>query len=85
MGPTGEAFAPDYIVPMVAYLVSESCEATHEIFNVGAGRYSRIFVGSAPGWQVDEGTIPSVEDVRDQIGKIRSTDDYKIPFQAAEA
>ena len=85
MGPTGETFAPEYIVPMVAYLVSEACEASHEIFNVGAGRYSRIFVGSAPGWQVDEGTVPSVEDVRDQIEKIRSTDDFTIPFQAAEA
>jgi NAD(P)-dependent dehydrogenase (short-subunit alcohol dehydrogenase family) len=85
MGPTGEQFAPEYIVPMVAYLVSEECEPTHEIFNVGAGRYARIFVGSAPGLQLPEGEIPSAEEVRDQLGKIRATDDFKIPFQAAEA
>lgn len=85
MGPTGETFAPDYIVPMVAYLVSEACEVSHEIFNVGAGRYSRTFVGSAPGWTSPEGEIPSVEDIASQLDGIRSTDDFKIPFQAADA
>jgi NAD(P)-dependent dehydrogenase (short-subunit alcohol dehydrogenase family) len=85
MGATGDMFAPEFIAPMVAYLVSEECELTHEIFNVGAGRYSRIFVGSAPGWNAEQGTTPSVEDVRDNLEAIRSTDNYKIPTNAAEA
>ncbi len=56
MGATGEMFAPEFIAPMVAYLVSEDCEYSHEIFNVGAGRYSRIFIASAPGWNAPAGT-----------------------------
>lgn len=85
MGPTGEMFAPDYIVPMVAYLVSEECEYSHEIFNAGGGRYSRVFVGSAPGWNAPEGAIPSVEGVRDQLDTIFSTDNFKIPAAAIDA
>lgn len=90
MGPTGDMFAPEFIAPMVAYLVSEECQLTHEIFNVGAGRYSRIFVGSAPGWNASKGSssqgnAPSVETIREQLEKIRSMDGFKIPTNAAEA
>lgn len=85
MGPTGDMFAPEFIAPMVAYLVSEQCHLTHEIFNVGAGRYSRIFVGSAPGWNAIKGNTPSVESIRDHLEKIRSVDGFKIPNNAAEA
>jgi hypothetical protein len=70
---------------MVAYLVSEECAYSHEIFNVGAGRYSRIFIASAPGWNAPAGTIPSVEDIRDQLAAITSTASYKIPVSASDA
>jgi NAD(P)-dependent dehydrogenase (short-subunit alcohol dehydrogenase family) len=85
MGATGDMFAPEFIAPMVAYLVSEECEYSHEIFNVGAGRYSRIFVGSAPGWNAPEGVTPSVEDIRDRLDTIFSSEDYTIPISAVEA
>jgi NAD(P)-dependent dehydrogenase (short-subunit alcohol dehydrogenase family) len=85
MGSLGDMFAPEFIVPMVAYLVSEECEYSHEIFNVGAGRYARIFVGSAPGWTAPAGTVPSVEDIRDKLGAIYSTEGYKIPGSASDA
>lgn len=85
MGPTGDMFAPEFIAPMVAYLVSEECSYTHEIFNVGAGRYSRIFVGSAPGWQAAKGVAPDVEDIRNNLANILSTEGFKIPANAAEA
>lgn len=85
MGATGEMFAVEYIAPMVAYLVSEECAYTHEIFNVGAGRYSRIFVGSAPGWSAPAGTTPSVEDVRDNMNAVFSIEGFKIPGSATDA
>lgn len=84
MGASGETFAPEYIAPMVAYLVSEQSQITHEIFNIGAGRYSRIFVASATGWKAGEGRHPSVEDIRDQLAAIRATDQFTIPANAAE-
>lgn len=85
MGAMGDAFAPEYIAPMVAYLVSEGCEYSHEIFNVGAGRYSRIFIGSAPGWTAPAGTVPTAEEIRDQFGAIHSSDGFRIPGNAMEA
>jgi len=85
MGSMGDAFAPEYIAPLVAYLVSEECPYSHEIFNVGAGRYARIFVGSAPGWNAPEGTVPDVEAVRDNLDAIYSIEDFKIPGSALEA
>jgi NAD(P)-dependent dehydrogenase (short-subunit alcohol dehydrogenase family) len=85
MGSLGDMFAPEFIVPMVAYLVSEECEYSHEIFNVGAGRYSRIFIGSAPGWTAPAGTVPTVEDIRDKLGAICSIEGYRIPGSASEA
>lgn len=85
MGPTGGMFAPEFIAPMVAYLVSEECPYSHEIFNVGAGRYSRIFIGSAPGWNAPAGTTPSVEDIRGRLDTIRSIEGYKIPVTAVDA
>lgn len=85
MGVTGDMFAPKYIAPMVAYLVSEECEYSHELFNVGAGRYSRIFIGSTPGWNAPQGSTPSVEDIRANLDTIYATDNFKIPTNAAEA
>jgi len=85
MGAMGEAFAPEYIVPMVAYLVSEECAYSHEIFNVGGGRYARVFIASAPGWQVPDGGVPSVEQVRDNLDAIYSDAGFRIPGSAAEA
>ncbi len=85
MGSLGDAFAPEYIAPLVAYLVAEECPYSHEIFNVGAGRYARIFVASAPGWHAPEGTVPAVEDIRDNLDAIYSTDGFTIPGSATEA
>lgn len=84
MGGMGEMFAPEFIAPMVAYLVSEDCTYTHEIFNVGAGRYARIFVGLAPGWHAPDGTTPTVEDIRANLDAIFRTDGYKIPGSATD-
>jgi NAD(P)-dependent dehydrogenase (short-subunit alcohol dehydrogenase family) len=85
MGATGDMFAPEFIAPMVAYLVAEECEYSHEIFNVGAGRYSRVFIASAPGWNAPAGSTPTVENIRDQLVAITSTAGYKIPLNAADA
>jgi NAD(P)-dependent dehydrogenase (short-subunit alcohol dehydrogenase family) len=84
LGPLADALDPNFVTPLVAYLVSEECELTHEIFDVGAGRYARIFVGMAPGWIAPKGGIPSIEDIRDHIEKIRSVEGYTIPTSIAD-
>jgi NAD(P)-dependent dehydrogenase (short-subunit alcohol dehydrogenase family) len=84
LGGMADALDPAFVTPLVAYLVSEECELTHEVFDVGGGRYARIFVGLGQGWVAPKGGIPTAEDVRDNIGQIRSTEGYIIPSSIAE-
>jgi NAD(P)-dependent dehydrogenase (short-subunit alcohol dehydrogenase family) len=84
LGPMADALEPEFVTPLVAFLVSEACQLTHEIFDVGGGRYARIFIGLASGWAAPKGTTPAVEDIRDNLDAIRSTDDFVIPSSIAD-
>jgi NAD(P)-dependent dehydrogenase (short-subunit alcohol dehydrogenase family) len=84
LGPLAGALDPEFVTPLVAYLVSENCELTHEIFDVGGGRYARVFVGLGRGWTAPKGGAPSVEDIRDNLSEIRSTEGYAIPASIAD-
>jgi NAD(P)-dependent dehydrogenase (short-subunit alcohol dehydrogenase family) len=84
LGGLADALDPKYVTPLVTYLSSERCELTHEIFDVGGGRYARIFVGMAKGWVAPKGRQPSAEDILDHIDVIRNTDGYTIPTSIAD-
>jgi NAD(P)-dependent dehydrogenase (short-subunit alcohol dehydrogenase family) len=84
MGDMGLNLDPGYVTSMVAYLSSEACDLTHEIFSVGAGRYARVFVGLCEGYTNGAEGGVSVEEVRDNIEQIRNPDGYVIPGSAAE-
>jgi hypothetical protein len=69
---TPEAMAkikPEFVSPMVAYLCSEQCQRTGEIWSAGAGYFARIEYREAPGLRI-EGRAPTVEDVMENIDKI---------------
>jgi hypothetical protein len=82
LGPLAAAVEPDLVTPLSLYLVSEGCPLTHEIFSVGGGKYSRVFVAETPGWFAGKGVVPTVEDVAEHIGEIRAEDGYSIPGNA---
>jgi len=63
LGPMAAALDPNFVTPLVAYLVSEQCQLTHEVFDVGGGRYARIFIGLGKGWTARKGQIPSPEEI----------------------
>ena len=84
LGPMAELLDPEFVTPLVTYLCSEQCESTHEIFDVGGGRYARIFIGLTPGWAAPKGKMPTPEDLRDNMKQIRSTERYVIPDSIAE-
>ena len=75
---------PEYVTSMVIYLASEQCELTHEVFSVGAGRYSRVFVGLCTGWTDTASEMVNAEAVRDHIDQIRDEAGYEVPTSAAE-
>jgi NAD(P)-dependent dehydrogenase (short-subunit alcohol dehydrogenase family) len=79
LGEVSKALDPEYVTPLVAYLCSEQCELTHEIFDVGAGRYARIFIGLGKGWLAPKGPHPTPEQIAANLGAIRATEGFTIP------
>jgi NAD(P)-dependent dehydrogenase (short-subunit alcohol dehydrogenase family) len=82
LGPLASAVEPDLVTPLSLYLVSEACQLSHEVFSVGGGKYSRVFIGETPGWFAGKGVTPTVEDIAEHIGDIRSEDGYEVPGSA---
>jgi NAD(P)-dependent dehydrogenase (short-subunit alcohol dehydrogenase family) len=79
LGPMAEKFDPACVTPLSVYLVSEQCELTHEIFDVGGGRSARIFIGMNQGWAKGPGQPASVEEIAANMDQIRDVSDYIIP------
>ena len=84
LGPLADALDPNFVTPLVGFLCSEACELTHEIFDVGGGRYARIFLGMGPGWVAPKGQVPSAEEIRDTLDAIRDPKGYVIPASIAD-
>ena len=83
LGPAAAALDPNFVTPLVAYLVSEQCQLSHEIFDVGGGRYARVFVALGRGWTAKKGQVPSPEEIAANLDSIRSTEGYTIPDSIA--
>ena len=83
LGPMAEQLDPHHVTPLVVYLVSEACELTHEIFDVGGGRYARIFLGMGEGWTAPKGSDATAEDIAANLDAVRSTDNFVIPDSIA--
>jgi len=83
LGPMAAALDPNFVTPLVAYLVSEQCQLTHEIFDVGGGRYARVFVGLGKGWMARKGQIPSPEEIAANLPAIRNPEGHTIPDSIA--
>ena len=50
LGARAERLEPSLVSPLVAVLASQECEATGEVFSVGAGRVARVVIGEGPGY-----------------------------------
>jgi NAD(P)-dependent dehydrogenase (short-subunit alcohol dehydrogenase family) len=72
-----EKLKPEYVSPMVAYLCSEQCQRTGEIWSAGAGYFARIEYREAPGVRI-QGRAPTIEDVESNIEKIADLSSNKI-------
>jgi NAD(P)-dependent dehydrogenase (short-subunit alcohol dehydrogenase family) len=79
LGPLVEKLDPALVSPVVAYLVSEECSVSGEVYSVGGGRVSRVFIAEGPGFFKKDLTL---EDVRDNFEAIRSETDYVVPTSA---
>jgi hypothetical protein len=73
------AIRPELVVPAVVYLASRACELTHHNFSVGAGRFSRVFVGLSDGWMAEPGLDPTAEELAEHLEQVVATDSYTVP------
>jgi NAD(P)-dependent dehydrogenase (short-subunit alcohol dehydrogenase family) len=84
LGPMGDAFGPELVAPLVAFLASEQCTFTHEVFSAAAGRYARVFTGLAPGWFAGKGVVPTAEDILAHLPEIEKQEGYIVPTSIAD-
>ena len=77
LGPMADKFDPAFVSPVVAYLSSEACDVSGEVFSVAGGSVSRMFVGLTPGWfkHPNDGVL-TIEDVEEHLGEIRAEEGY---------
>jgi NAD(P)-dependent dehydrogenase (short-subunit alcohol dehydrogenase family) len=79
-GPALEQRArPELVSALVVYLVSEQCAVNREVFELGAGTYSRVFVGRTSGVVLDSSRPIGPEAVVERLDEIRDTSHFSIP------
>jgi NAD(P)-dependent dehydrogenase (short-subunit alcohol dehydrogenase family) len=76
MGSLDDRRTPESVEPLVTFLASRECTVTGEVFSACLGRYSRVFVGVAPGWLAADANAVSPEDIRDHFADI---EDHGFP------
>ena len=80
-GPMGDKLDPSHVSPVVAYLCSEACQLTGEVYSAAGGVVSRMFVGLTPGWfkHPDREGPLTPDDIAEHLDEIRSEVDYIVP------
>jgi NAD(P)-dependent dehydrogenase (short-subunit alcohol dehydrogenase family) len=81
LGPMADKLAPELVTPVVAWLCSEDCPVSGEVYSVAGGRVARMFIGVTQGYFKADLTL---EDVRDHWDEIRDETDYMVPANAGE-
>ena len=76
LGAFGDALDPALVTPLVAYLASEACDVTGEVYSAAGGIISRFFIGLTPGYYNPELTV---EDVAAHWDQIRDVEGHSIP------
>jgi NAD(P)-dependent dehydrogenase (short-subunit alcohol dehydrogenase family) len=81
LGGLAEHFDPSLVTPAVLFLASEACALSGEIWSVGAGTVTRVFLGLGSGWfkHPERDGVLTPEDVAANLETIRSTDGFTIP------
>ena len=81
-----KAFDPEAVSPAVAYFASEACAVSGDVWSVGGGQVSRVFVALAHGYfkhpERDGPLTP--EDVAENLEDIRSDDGYIVPYSSQD-
>lgn len=80
----GPRLDPAGVAPLVAYLCSDACAVTGEVYSAIAGRYARVFVGLTRGWTADDPYALTADDVAAHLDEIRAQEGYWVPAAIGE-
>ncbi|MHB1538992.1 MAG: SDR family NAD(P)-dependent oxidoreductase [Solirubrobacteraceae bacterium] len=65
-----DRFDVELVAPLVAYLASDACTCSGEVFSALGGRYARVFYGVADGWLSPSDRAASAEEIAEHIEEI---------------
>jgi NAD(P)-dependent dehydrogenase (short-subunit alcohol dehydrogenase family) len=80
------SFDPEAVSPAVAYLCSQECTVSGDVWSVGGGQVSRFFIALADGYfkhPVNQGAL-TVEDIAESLDEIRLEDGYIVPYSGQD-
>ncbi len=66
-----DALKPELVSPMVVYLCSEECEESGSVFTAGGGYFGRAAIVEGKGTYVGDSATATLEQIRDNLAKIR--------------
>jgi NAD(P)-dependent dehydrogenase (short-subunit alcohol dehydrogenase family) len=85
--------SPEFVIPLVTYLVSQNCRTSHAIYSAAGGRFARVFIGVTEGWQGPRDKPATAEAVASHFDEVEDrthwvepddlTDEYKKITAAA--
>ncbi|MFN8204288.1 MAG: SDR family NAD(P)-dependent oxidoreductase [Solirubrobacteraceae bacterium] len=78
---SAQAVSPDLVAPAVVYLASDACELTGEVWSVGSGSVSRLFVGRTAGYFKHpdaEGPL-TAEEIAEHVDEIQDLTGFDLP------
>ena len=78
--------APEFITPMATYLCSEQCKESGSVYLAGFGVYERVAVVAGRPVRIgSDSTLPSAEDIRNNMGEINSLEAAAVRANVNEA
>ena len=75
---------PSFVAPMVAYLASDLCVTSQNMYSVLGGKYSRLFVGATRGWYKPGSEAPSPDDIVAHLAQIDDRAAYDVPLSGLD-
>jgi NAD(P)-dependent dehydrogenase (short-subunit alcohol dehydrogenase family) len=80
-GLTERSVSADLVAPAVVYLASDECELTGEVWSVGSGSVSRLFVGRTEGHfkHPEAEGLMTADEIAEHVAEIRDLDGFSIP------
>jgi NAD(P)-dependent dehydrogenase (short-subunit alcohol dehydrogenase family) len=81
----GSAMPPEYVAPVVSWLMSEGCPLNGETLVAGAGKVRRAVRIEGPGVQFQPPGEVSPDDLTAAIGPLMSLEDWTLPADGNQA